>query len=103
LARFGKQFGGPLFYRRADEMVQRAGIDHAVRVERLAEAAQNSRFRVREGSIQVEDEGRELIGHFSSFAEMRAEAKIAASTSNCTGNWRALSLLRAESRMKETK
>ncbi len=52
-----QEFGGPLFNRRPHEAVQRTLIAHISGVEHLAQATDNAGLGVREGSIEVEDEG----------------------------------------------
>jgi hypothetical protein len=65
----GEKCDGPLFDRRANETVQRALVAHVAGVDDLAETAENAGLGVGEGSVEVEDEGRQGMGHDSSFAE----------------------------------
>ena len=68
----GEQCGGPLFNRGPDEALQRTLIAQVVGVDHSAQATENAGFGVRQGSVEVEDECGQFLGHISSFAERNA-------------------------------
>ena len=82
-----KQFDNPLFDGRADEPVEGAEVAHVAVVEYLAQAAENAGFRVGEGSVEVEDEGRSGKGHGLSFADETAPDRQASKPVARLADW----------------
>jgi len=68
----GEQCSSPLFNRGPDEALQRTLIAQVAGVDHSAQATENAGFGVRQGSVEVEDEGGKDLRHISSFAERNA-------------------------------